>query len=294
MSEVTRTRGLSRAFKVAGRTCAALSLVLLAANGETEMSTGVDGDTAVVSGIRTTGGTPAKPPPPVVRTRPMDPGECWLEHLMVNPGVGFWCTAAIGELPGCAEGERYRIPYLRSVWDAASGGWGPWTLFHDGGCVAEGDPEGGDLGAEVEREIKRLKIKPSPLGRSPHRTVSYVQMDTIVWTDAVPQTFELTLLGQEVEVEVAPVQFSWDFGDGSRALVTTKTGGPYPDKTLTHVYERVETVRIGLTTTWAGRFRPAGSQEWFPVSGVARTVTLDDPLELREYRTRLVATPLGD
>ena len=224
----------------------------------------------------------------------MDPGECSLAELKANRGVAFWCSAAIGESAGCAEDERFRVPYLRSVWDASTGAWGPWTLYRDAGCEGDGDPGEGDVGAEVEREIKRLELKGSPLGRSPGTAVTYVQTDTIVWTDAVPQVFDLTVLGQAVELEMTPVQFSWDFGDGSRPLVTTKTGGPYPDKSVSHVYTRLETVQIRLTTTWSGRYRLAGSQDWLPVSGMASTTSVDDPLELREYRTRLVAGPLED
>lgn len=70
--------------------------------------------------------------------------------------------------------------------------------------------------------------------------------------------------------------------------------GPYPDKSVSHVCTRLETVQIRLTTTWSGRYRLAGSQEWLPVSGMATTTSVDDPLELREYRTRLVNRPLDD
>ena len=274
---------------------------VLGGSAEVDIEGESDGKYTEVSGTGISGntrkpkpGTTSKPRPPVSRTRPMDPGECSLAELTANPGVAFWCSAAIGESAGCAEDERFRVPYLRSVWEASTGAWGPWTLYRDAGCEGDGDPGEGDVGAEIEREIKRLELKGSPLGRSPGTAVTYVQTDTIVWTDAVPQVFDLTVLGQAVELEMTPVQFSWDFGDGSRPLVTTKTGGPYPDKSVSHVYTRLETVQIRLTTTWSGRYRLAGSQEWLPVSGLATTTSVDDPLELREYRTRLVAGPLED
>ena len=84
---------------------------------------GTDGTGVNIGGERRVGDdrrTPAKRPP-VARTRPMDPGECWLAELTANRGVAFWCSAAIGESAGCGEDERFRVPYLRSVWDAATG-----------------------------------------------------------------------------------------------------------------------------------------------------------------------------
>ena len=276
-----------------------IGLLALIMGSDVVVVTDLEDDAAELSGTRSVDSEPGdvkspSPRPPVSRTRPMDPGECSLAELTANPGVAFWCSAAIGESAGCAEDERFRVPYLRSVWDASTGSWGPWTLYRDAGCEGDGEPGEGDVGAEIEREIKRLELKGSPLGRSPGTAVTYVQTDTIVWTDAEPQVFDLTVLGQAVELEMTPVQFSWDFGDGSRPLVTTKTGGPYPDKSVSHVYTRLETVQIRLTTTWSGRYRLAGSQEWLPVSGLATTTSVDDPLELREYRTRLVAGPLED
>lgn len=73
------------------------------------------------------------------------------------------------------------------------------------------------------------------------------------------------ILGVGVTVEMNPT-FLWDFGDGTK-LSTTNPGGPYPDSSITHTYQRAGIYTITLTTSWAGSWATQGAL--LPVLGGA-------------------------
>ncbi|WP_165962702.1 PKD domain-containing protein [Occultella glacieicola] len=137
-------------------------------------------------------------------------------------------------------------------------------------------------------DFQRLLLVGSEINLQPQGEWTLVNVDTIVFTDGAAQEFSTTVLDLPVEVRATPVEFTWDFGDGSQPLVTTDAGAGYPDHTLTHVYSTAETVEITLTTSWVGEFRINGIGPWLPVNGVATTVTVSDPLRVETADTNLV------
>lgn len=124
----------------------------------------------------------------------------------------------------------------------------------------------------------------------PERDWFLVNMDTLVYTDGAPQMLETTVLDVPVRVRATPVEFSWDFGDGSSPLVTTEAGAPWPAKDIAHVYQReAENVAITLTTTWSGEFQVAGQGPWIPIAGTTTTQSQSAPFRIETAETRLVA-----
>ncbi|MFN8076851.1 MAG: PKD domain-containing protein [Kineosporiaceae bacterium] len=108
------------------------------------------------------------------------------------------------------------------------------------------------------------------------------------YVEAKPVVLRTTVLGVRVEVEASPVSYSWSFGDGG-VLVTEDAGGPYPDMTTSHEYRRPGRYRVSLATTYEGRFRVVGSEDWLPVDG---TATVGSPAVLVEAEeTRAVLVP---
>ena len=74
---------------------------------------------------------------------------------------------------------------------------------------------------------------------------------------AEPETFTrtLTLLGQQVDVEATPSQFTWHYGDGT-SQTTTSPGAPYPSKEITYSYTDAHTtVTPSVDVTYSARFR---------------------------------------
>lgn len=139
-----------------------------------------------------------------------------------------------------------------------------------------------------------LVIQP-PMDDASERWVA-VNVETIAYSRAEAQRFTPTLLGQQVEVEVWPVEYVWNFHDpvaeaqGEAAVYTTADpGAPYPDHTFAHTYtQAVDETGISLLTRWVGQFRGPGTGGWQPIAGSAVTVSASPAFEVREFTPRLV------
>lgn len=137
--------------------------------------------------------------------------------------------------------------------------------------------------AELPLELPTVHLQPE-------RDWFLVNMDTLAYTDGAPQMLETTVLDVPVRVRATPVEFSWDFGDGSAPLVTAEAGAPWPATDISHVYEReAEDLAITLTTTWSGEFQVAGQGPWIPIAGTTTTQSQSAPFRIDAVETRLVA-----
>ena len=139
-------------------------------------------------------------------------------------------------------------------------------------------------------DFAELPLTQPTVHLQPERDWFLVNMDTLAYTDGTPQMLETTVLDVPVRVRATPVEFSWDFGDGSAPLVTTVAGAPWPSDDISHVYEReAEDVAITLTTTWSGEFQVSGQGPWIPIAGTTSTQSQSAPFRVEATETRLVA-----
>lgn len=108
-----------------------------------------------------------------------------------------------------------------------------------------------------------------------------VNFDTIFYTDAQPITRTLTLLGQQVRLDITPSSFRWAYGDGSEAT-TSVPGAPYPSKVVTHRYPHAHTtVAAHVAVTWTARYSVNGGASQ-PVDGTVTKVGPDTQLRIAE------------
>ena len=160
-------------------------------------------------------------------------------------------------------------------------------------CVP-GEPGPEEVVAPVQigftaQEMQSLPIDPGTLTMQPDRGNVLINIDTVAYTDAVPQTFATAVLGAPVTVRVWPVEYAWDWGDGT-VFTTTDPGAPWPQYTVGHTYLRAtaegETRTITVTTSWHGDFSVAGGPPQ-PVDGTAVTSTATTPFEVITASTSL-------
>ncbi|MCB7136571.1 hypothetical protein LGQ04_08415 [Cellulosimicrobium marinum] len=192
----------------------------------------------------------------------------------------------------CGADEHTLDPLYRQTrtvgTDGAVGAWTLEEVLNEGDCVSPAD-----LLAEAERQFATLPIVPSQVVVQPPDGWTLVNVPTITYTQDEPQVLAATLLGIGVEIRATPESFAWDYADGTDPVVTTDPGAPYPDHTVHHTYvEPVESLTIGLTTTWSGQFRITGSPTWTDVPGTATTTSTAEPLRVYEARSRLVTDTL--
>lgn len=132
--------------------------------------------------------------------------------------------------------------------------------------------------AMVRREMQRLDWPQAQLEVQPPDGQTLINFDTNFFTDNDrPTTQTVTLLGQRVEIEARPSEYTWEFGDGS-THTTSSPGSAYPDLDVTHDYADPGRVAPSVNTTYTGRYRINGGG-WQPIPG-SLTVP-GDPVALR-------------
>lgn len=146
----------------------------------------------------------------------------------------------------------------------------------------------GAAAAQIERDIARLGVYPARVHVQPPGGEVLVNMDTIFYTEPQVQYRSTTVLGRGITIEVTPVWFEWNYGDGTPIYGTADPGGGYPNHTVSHVYQSAGEHYISLRTTWNARFRVEGMTDWLPVTGQPVTIDETGPLASIEKTNRLV------
>lgn len=188
----------------------------------------------------------------------------------------------------CVDGSVPLAPLQRREVDPVTGdGLTAWTRVDPGGCQ-----DGTGLVVLSVEEFRRLPLSASTPHYQPPDGRGLVNKDLIVYADPAPQTLATTVLGVPVSVRATPVQFAWDFGDGSDPLVTTDPGAPYPDHTVSYPYREPGQFAVRLVTTWQGQFQAGGAGPWYPVAGTATTTSAPFTAEVVEAHAHLVADDL--
>ncbi|UZN03492.1 hypothetical protein [Cellulomonas sp. S1-8] len=201
----------------------------------------------------------------------------------VAPDIDGLCSAGVPlvHVMLCDPAD-WQPPRWRSYLDPGATAWSPWEQVDYGTCPADRVP------AMTAEDFRRLPLPAPTLVMQPEGDWVLVNIETVVRTDPTPVVLVTDLLGHQLEVEARPSLFTYDFGDGSDPLVTRDAGKAWPDFTTHHVYEAPGQAAITLTTTWTGRYRLVGTQDWLEVSGTAQTSTAGQPFRIEERTSRLV------
>lgn len=134
--------------------------------------------------------------------------------------------------------------------------------------------------AMVLRAFKRIPLPASTIVVQPPDGETLVNFKTNFYTEAERFKRTVTLLGQEVTLDIWPSSYIWHFGD-TTSDTTDSPGAPYPDLLVTHEYERTGNVRVSVDTVWSAEFRVNDGAR----QDVHGTVTIDgatEPLNVLE------------
>jgi hypothetical protein len=124
----------------------------------------------------------------------------------------------------------------------------------------------------VAHAFQRIPL-PSLRSHTQPADKTLINFDTIFYVDAQPLHRTLTLLGQQVELEITPSTFRWVHGDGTTS-VTHTPGAAYPAKDVVHRYQHAHvTVQHHVEIVWTARWRLNGG----PFQDVPGTVTTVGP-----------------
>jgi len=141
----------------------------------------------------------------------------------------------------------------------------------------------------TQSEFAKLPLQAPTVNLQPERGWVLVNMETVAYADDAPQVLTTELLGVPVAVRATPVEFAWDFGDGSAPVVTTSGGRPWPNQTVAHAYTAAAQEQlVTLTTTWSGEFQVAGQGPWIPIAGTVTTRSQSSPFAVETRHSHLV------
>ena len=174
---------------------------------------------------------------------------------------------------------------------------------------AEGEPadEGGAGEGEalpstetiVRTALARVPVSGAGLSWQPRKkSYTNVGVPTIVYAASPTQSHTTSLFGREVVITLTASQYSYDFGDGTPPLVTTRAGEPWrrgnKEARLTHHYEEVtsgdERRTITLTTTWDATTTNPFTGQTLTLSAVVTTTEQSSPFPVSHLRIDLTDT----
>jgi hypothetical protein len=113
--------------------------------------------------------------------------------------------------------------------------------------------------------MKNLDWAEAELVIQPPDGRTLVNLKTNFYTTTTgPTSQTIPLLGQKVEIEATPAEYTWHFGDGETRS-GSDPGAAYPDLRITHVYlEAGVTVSPSVDVTYQGQYRVNGGN-WIAI-----------------------------
>ena len=182
-------------------------------------------------------------------------------------------------------------------------GTAPTTPAADEGEPAE---EGGGEGEAppstetiVRTALARVAVSGAGLSWQPRKkSYTNVGVPTIVYATAPSQTHTASLFGREVSITLTASRYSYDFGDSTPPLVTSRAGEPWrrgnKEARLTHHYEEVtrgdERRVIALTTTWDATTTNPFTGQTLTLPAVVTTTERSTPFPVSHLRIDLTDT----
>ena len=115
---------------------------------------------------------------------------------------------------------------------------------------------------------------------------------TNFYATAEPQTLSVEMLGQQVAIQAVPVQWTWNYGDGSAARSLSQPGGAQTEFNqeldTTHVYEDTGQYPVSLTTAYRGQYS-VNDGPWLPIPGTAQVPSTPVTADIWRSKTKNVA-----
>jgi hypothetical protein len=191
----------------------------------------------------------------------LDPNQYKYE-LQCHLGGGDFDTVCLRDQIECKNGPDGKdgIPVM---WLSAPAGVANPVWSNHSGPTCLYDPKPEDLlpriAADIQRQFQNLPVNAGAVVAqpSPHTLRG---AETNFYADATEQQFEVMMFGLQVHVVATPVQYTWNYGEGTVFGPQPSMGGPLPqerwgEKTRTsHGYAETGDFQVTLTTSFQGTY----------------------------------------
>ncbi|WP_157103200.1 hypothetical protein [Neomicrococcus aestuarii] len=141
-------------------------------------------------------------------------------------------------------------------------------------------------------DFQQLPIPPSTINLDTQGNTLRTAHTNIYATASV-RNLNTTVLGQPVRVRAVPIEYIWNYGDGTTRRTYKSgeavAGDPFDVQTETsHQFEETGTFPINLTTVYTGQFSVNGGP-WISINGVARVDSAPESMTVWKTKRSLVA-----
>jgi hypothetical protein len=196
------------------------------------------------------------------------PGAVQVDPNLYNPelqchlGGGDFDSACLRDFLDCKNGPDGKDGYP-VVWyskpRAVPGA--VWARHSGPTCLYDEKPVDvlEKIAGQIQKQFESLPINAGTVVAQPSPN-TLRGAETNFYTDASEQKFDVTMLGQNVRVVATPVQYTWNYGDGTVFGPQPSMGGPLPqerwgEKTRTsHVYADTGDFQVVLTASFQGTY----------------------------------------
>lgn len=188
-------------------------------------------------------------------------------------------------LPGL-EGKCTQGPDGRSVWwysgllETPRDTWprmegGPWCVYSVNPYVIE------EIESRITTEFQQRPIAPSGIVVQPNPH-TLVGMENNMYVLAQEQTFDMTLLEQDIRIIATPTEFEWHYGDGTSYGPIAFAGAPLSPEQMgeatstSHAYSSTGDFPVSLTTYFSGTYSINGG----PMVSIEGRAEVDSPSQI--------------
>lgn len=183
--------------------------------------------------------------------------------------------------------------------------WTEWTSMGGPTCLYDAQPEDvlPRIAARILQDFRDLPVAAGTLTAqpSPHTLVG---AETNVFASAEEQQFDVTILGQQVQLTATPSQYTFNYGDGTTLGPGASHGGPIPEaewgtKTRTsHLYSDTGNFDVTVTTSFTGTYS-VNNGPALPITGTGEFTSAPQTLQVwrsvtRNYADDCNVNPLGE
>ncbi|WP_227471451.1 hypothetical protein [Paenarthrobacter sp. YJN-5] len=175
-------------------------------------------------------------------------------------------------------------------------GWTDWIPVTGPTCLYGPEPHNilDDIAARILTDFRQLPLNPGTLTTQPFPN-TLTGAPTNFYATTTPQTFNLTILGQNVHLTATPTTYTYTYGDGQTLGPTPATGHPVPDTEIlttttqtSHTYTTTGNYPTTLTTTYTGTYTVNNGPP-LPINGTLNLTTTPQTIHVWKTETALVA-----
>lgn len=219
-------------------------------------------------------------------------------RLACTDGDSVIFPACAQVMPSCSAGtgSDEGKPGVAIYWYRASKATpAVWTYLSGPECVYGEKPRDilAEIAAQIAQEFQRTPVAPATIGSQPGPHTLRGE-ETNVYADAATQTFNLTMLGQQVTITATPVGYTWNYGDGTIWGPTPHHGAPLHQDRIgeqtqtSHIYTATGRLALTVTTHFDGTYSVNGGPS-LPIPGQGNIPSAPLGLTVWRAETRLYA-----